>query len=262
MLGLAFSLSLILPSPTDVTSRHCLAGVARRGITVAYALRCESTTAGHLASHGSRCHARLHGSAQHLVSHRGFVQVVLATWSPLAITLGCPVTLARSQTRQKLLLAPQPPYCVIARPIRPQLLDGLQALASAQLIIILLIRGSFPPCLRHHCRSALALHGRQPRQLLRSDRFIACFRSPLLGASPASLRASANSALYGPLEPLRRLERRVRQVFVPYVKLPRVLSASLEAVSAIASSCSQFLKHAARPIVALCHQCVCQIRYR
>ncbi len=56
----------------------------------------------------------------------GFVQVVtLATWSPLAITLGCPVALTRPQTRQKLLLAPQPRIASL-RPATSQLLDGLQ----------------------------------------------------------------------------------------------------------------------------------------
>ncbi len=56
--------------------------------------------------------------------------------------------LLSSQTRQKLLLAPQPRASL--RPIRPQLLDGLQALASANVIILIggistcaIIAGSF-----------------------------------------------------------------------------------------------------------------------
>ncbi len=48
----------------------------------------------------------------------------------------CPLLLLVLQTRQKLLLAPPTPYCVIASNTS-QLLDGLQALASLpQLIII------------------------------------------------------------------------------------------------------------------------------
>ncbi len=62
--------------------------------------------------------------------------------------LGCPVALARPQTRP-LLLAPS---TVLRRASQPSsLLDGLQALASLQLIIILLISGIFRS-LRHHCR--------------------------------------------------------------------------------------------------------------
>ncbi len=62
---------------------------------------------------------------------------------------GCPAALARPQTRQKASLGSSTRIASL-RPIQPAF-DGLQALASAQLIIILLI-SDFPQYLRHHCR--------------------------------------------------------------------------------------------------------------
>ncbi len=71
----------------------------------------------------------------------------LATWSPLAITLVVGA-LARPQTRQASLGSSA--AVASLRPIRPQLLDGLQALASLPSVIILLIGRIFHP-IRHHC---------------------------------------------------------------------------------------------------------------
>ncbi len=91
-----------------------------------------------------RCHARAHGYSVSPLSLRSLASsVVLSQHVTACTTLGCPVALARPQTPTKLLLA-QPRIIASLRPIRPQLLDGLQALAfSAQLIIILLISGIF-----------------------------------------------------------------------------------------------------------------------
>ncbi len=106
-------------SPTDAKppDAHCLAGVAQ-GVHPRYALRCESgcgppSSCGscalqsvmrlRLSSPFSLC--GLLGSSKS--SSRNMVTACNNSWD-------CPVALARPQTRQKLLLAPQPPYCVIA----------------------------------------------------------------------------------------------------------------------------------------------------
>ncbi len=108
-----------------------LAGVARRGCLLP--LRCESTAAGHPRV-GLACLAdvvrdlhklKLFSLCEDLL---GFVQVVLATWSP-CINSGWPVALARPQTQQ-LLLAPSTPYCVIAVPSVLSCLTVFRALAS------------------------------------------------------------------------------------------------------------------------------------
>ncbi len=83
-----------------------------------YALRCESTTAGHCSNLAclARCHMYVPHAQLFLVLRGllGFVQVVsFATWSLLVITLGCPVALCSSSDSTKLLLA-STPYCVIA----------------------------------------------------------------------------------------------------------------------------------------------------
>ncbi len=144
-----FSLSLILPGRRRTLKS--LERIALRALPagVCYALRCESTTAGHLVLMSLACLAKMSCTSSRLnaplVSAVSRLrQVVLSQHGHrFAITLGCPV--ARPQTRQKLLLAPQPRIASL-RPIRLQLLDGLQALASAQLIIILLIRFSATTC--------------------------------------------------------------------------------------------------------------------
>ncbi len=98
----------------------------------------KSTTAGHprvgLACL-ARCHARLHGSASPSVSAVSpwLRQVVLATWSPLAITLSVALIDLRLDKSFSWLLSP---YCVIAS-IRPQFLTVFRRLLLCQLIIIL-----------------------------------------------------------------------------------------------------------------------------
>ncbi len=90
-----------------------------------------------------RCHARLHGSAR-LVSAR-------YRWLRPSRPLSRHMVTACNNSRVVRCFLARPPdstkaslgsstMCVIAS-IRPQLLDGLQALASAQLIIILLMAG-------------------------------------------------------------------------------------------------------------------------
>ncbi len=135
-LGLClFSFCLYLPSPTDakppiVTLRALPVGVALR------APGCESTTAGHprvgLACLAVRCHARLHLGFQ-----LAFSLMVSLGFRPSRPSqhghrfrnnsrLSC--CSCSSSTRQSFSW-PQP--CIMSlRPMRPQLLDGLQALAS------------------------------------------------------------------------------------------------------------------------------------
>ncbi len=85
--ALPFFLSSILCSLDASNLRHVpFAGVARRGVR-RYALRCESTTAGHLVWVLHALQA-LHGFqlAFSLCGLLGRQESSLATWSPLAIT--------------------------------------------------------------------------------------------------------------------------------------------------------------------------------
>ncbi len=129
VLGLAFSLSLILPgrrrtlAPPDAHCRgRCPQGVRR------------ATRSAVVYSRRPSCNRSCMQDVMHIFTARsplvsavslGFDQVVLATWST-ACNSGCPVAY-RPQTRQKLLLAPQPHvrHCV-----NTSRLTGLQALAS------------------------------------------------------------------------------------------------------------------------------------
>ncbi len=123
--GLAFFfLSLILPGrrrhqnlQTHYALRAPPAGASR------YALHCDSTAG------QARCMpCKMSCIAPHQLAFSsavsGFVRGrPLATWSPLAITLGCPVVLCSSSDSTKLLLAPQP--CIASlRPIQPSCLSS------------------------------------------------------------------------------------------------------------------------------------------
>ncbi len=168
--------------------------------------------------------------------------VQAATWSPLAITLGCPVALARPQTRASLW--PSTLYCVIASntfscltvfrrlllcpPIIILLISGcLQCLPSLQTLA--LARATIP------LASSLSLFGYRARLPLRSSELLSLF----YGASVNALRAS------GAL----RKEPSSLSIFFPCVKLPGL--ASLEAVSDSLFLFFCSFEHA-RPIVALC----------
>ncbi len=126
-LCLFFDRLIFARSPTDAKplQTHCLAGVARRGVRRA-ALACGVYGFGPSSCRSllhalARCHARLHVSSP-LVSavSLSFVSRPRSLWSPLAANSRLSRSLALNpQTRQKLLLAPPTPYCVIAS-IRPQ----------------------------------------------------------------------------------------------------------------------------------------------
>ncbi len=129
------SLSLILPGRRqDAKPPDALpCGRCPQEVTVAfYALRCESTTAGHprcgvlhalqMSCTSSRLNSPLVSAVSLASSSRP-----LATWSPLAALGFVPLLLLVPQTRQASL-GSSTPYCVGIASIRPQLLDGLQAL--------------------------------------------------------------------------------------------------------------------------------------
>ncbi len=129
--ALPFSLSLILPPagakpPDALPCRRCPQGCASR-----YALRCGLHNCGP-SSCRSCMPCKMSCTTSRLSSPLvsavlGFVQVVLCNMITACNNSRLSRYLARPQTRQKLLLAPQPRIASL-RPIRPQLLDGLQAL--------------------------------------------------------------------------------------------------------------------------------------
>ncbi len=99
-------------SPTDAKPPDALPCGRCLQCASRYALRCESTTAGHPRRSCMPCKdvipsSRLSFHFSLWWSPFGCPGHVLCNISPLAITLGCPVALARPQTLTKLL-APQP----------------------------------------------------------------------------------------------------------------------------------------------------------
>ncbi len=134
------------------------------------------------------------------------------------ITLGCPLLLPSSDSTKASLGSPQP--IASLRPIRPQLLDGLQALCfSAQLIIILLISGIF----RNTCaiteRFGLSFLGNNTAFFLNFVRLCVSFHSRLFSGFSAYGLHAGFLALYGPLgaPPGVFRTRRVDQVFFPWL---------------------------------------------
>ncbi len=124
-------LSLDLPGRRRTqTSRRCLCMLP---VGVALRARCESATrpsSGSLACL-ARCHAlssRLSSPLVSCGSPASSKSRPLATWHlPLAITLGCPVALARPLVDStKLLLAPQPSAASLST--TPSVTDGLRVL--------------------------------------------------------------------------------------------------------------------------------------
>ncbi len=116
---------------------------------------------------------------------------------------GLSVALARPQTRQKLLLAPSTPYCVIAS------IKSLSCLTINQGALLLcpinhhLVDWRFPQYLRHR---AGALAPARRKQYLASSAcsVIALAQlSPLLRSFSASLRAARSCALRASGEPRR-----------------------------------------------------------
>ncbi len=92
----------------------------------------------------ARCHARLHGSARLWCSALSyFVQVVTTRMVTACSNSELSVALARPQTRQKLLLAPQPRIASLH--VQPSwLLDGLQVAYTLPSVIMLVDWRDFP----------------------------------------------------------------------------------------------------------------------
>ncbi len=157
--------------------------------------------------------------------------------------LGCVLLLFLLVLRlDKASLGSSTLYWVLIVSTCPQLfLDGLQALASAQLIIILLISGIFQ-YLRHHCRRFGLSTGNTPSFFPQLVPVIALASACAFSLGALSLlRASVNSA------PLRasRVFQSSRPSRSSFPCVASVLSASLEAVSAIASA-PAVLEHVAQ----------------
>ncbi len=102
----------------------------------------------------ARCHARLHSSNSPLVSavSTKLDPVVLSAYGHRFVTLELSrllLLVLRLDKSFSWLLNPVLRHCV---QYVPSCLTVFAALASAQLIIILLIMAGFPQYLRHHCR--------------------------------------------------------------------------------------------------------------
>ncbi len=124
--ALPFLLSLIFArSPTDAKPSPGRALPCGRCLQVRrrYALRCESTTAGHpsrvVVLHACKSHARLHGLLARLFNLCGLLRLrpsrPLATWSPLCNNsrLSC-CSCSSSDSRQSFSLTSSTLHCVIA----------------------------------------------------------------------------------------------------------------------------------------------------
>ncbi len=172
-----------------------------------------------------------------------------ATWSPLAITLVVLLLLPSSDFQGQLLLAPQPRIASL-RPIRPQLLTVFRRLFLPLIIILLIsdfLRNTWQPSRR---RFILA---RATIPLASSHLFTSLPASPLPELQPLyGLLHPSFTGLRSPSERFRSLVASA-QVFFP--ALPRVLSASLEAVRD-SLSCSVVLEHVSANRSSFVHQCV------
>ncbi len=207
-----------------------------------------------LACLPQRCHARLHGSATFSLCR---VSLASSKSSSHNMVTACNNSrLSRcscsSQTRQSFS---RPSAVPSLRPIRPQLLDGLQALVTSLPVIICLVDCDFPQYLRHHCRRFGAARATIPLalpQLVRLSRWLPL--SPLLGLLSLFTGFCPNSCALRASQGLRAFRASSRPSRSSSLALA-LGSYLLAQKPSPASSCSTVLEHA-RPIVALVHQCV------
>ncbi len=252
------SLSLILPGRRRTLNLQTVACGRCPQVRRATRVWAESTTAAIVGScMPVRCHARSRSVARLLVSavSLGFRpsssrnMVTASHNSRLSCSCFCPQTPTKP-------LGPQPRIASL-RPTQLSCLIGPQALCfSAQLIIILLISG-ISSC--NTCAIIADAFGLSTGNNTFSFFLSLCLVIALASALFASSELSQplyglDPALYGPQEPSERFRASSRPSRSSSLALlPGLIC--YEAVSAIASSCSRSSEHA-RPIVALCHQCV------
>ncbi len=109
--------------------------------------------------------------------------------------------------------------CASLRPIRPQLLDGLQAPASLPGNHHLVDWRVFPRNTCHHCRAAQALAQATIPIASSSACSVICFRSRLFSGFSASLRGPAFNSRSSPQGPWKVLEPSSSSGLLPCVKL-------------------------------------------